>query len=187
MRTTTTHHNIDGTEPCNRELEQCNLFVPLCDITLDRGRLPTELLRVMGRSYRSKERKTHAPAFFSDGVSDSLPTSRIQVTYNNFGPGSRGVSTREPLGDTVLIPTHVSQRSARLLSQCHSPPLGRVRGSVIRRLWIGRRTSDDDNLALGALAIDEELVIRNRGGHVYLGLTVSSTISLVYVPSGCWF
>lgn len=27
------------------------------------------------------------------------------------------------------------------------------------------RTSDDDHFALGTLSIDEELIIRNRGGH----------------------
>jgi hypothetical protein len=49
--------------------------------------------------------------------------------------------------------THISQSSARFLDL------------ETRSL----RTSDDDHFALGTFSIDEELVIRNRGGHALEG------------------
>jgi hypothetical protein len=40
-----THHNVYGTKLLNGELEQGHLFVPLCDVTFDKGRFPGERLR----------------------------------------------------------------------------------------------------------------------------------------------
>jgi hypothetical protein len=63
---------------------------------------------------------------------------------------------------------------------CYYPPVDLPR-------FGNARTSDDDHFFLGTLSIDEELIIRNRGGHVKVrGQSCPVTFKCLplYVPLG---
>ncbi len=131
------HHDVDGTKFCDRKIEQCDLILPLHDVTPDKGRRSvwqgsarrrTGFSNSKTESHCSSE-STYPPSFLMALATVSAPTASKSpiTTLALYQPQAlsnlRERSLRRKKARSL---THVSQKSARSPSQSRSQHLDRV-------------------------------------------------------------